>query len=498
VVYDDNAIYIGAHLHDSQRVTSRLGRRDTAIESDWFRVYIDPHLDRRSGATFQVNPANVQYDAALSSDSLSDANWDAVWSSATKIAADGWSVEMRIPFSQLRFPERPAHTWGIHFTRLLSRRNELSALTHIPKDAAGYVSRFARLTGIEGIHSGRALEVLPYTVARADRGFTSDTRALDAGVDVKYALTSNLTLTGTINPDFGQVEVDPARINLSEFELFFPEKRPFFVEGASLFEEDVVSNHIFAFNYTQPSLFYSRRIGRVPQGNAFFSVDGAPEETTILGAGKITGKTASGWTVAALDAVTGREEAGGTTLEPLTNYAVARVAKDFGEKSSAGFRVTSVQRDLSAELQPLLRSGATSAAADGYRVFGDSVYVLQWFAAATHVTGSPEAILRTQRSSARYYQRPDAGHVEIDPSRTSLDGFGGRVLFAKHAGKWQYNVQAEGYSPGFEPNDWGSCRGAIFSRRTRWSCTSIRFRGSGRAAARSGPASFSTGISTAI
>jgi hypothetical protein len=459
VVYDDHAVYFGARLYDSQPVRSRLGRRDTTIESDWFRVYIDPHLDRRSGATFQVNPANVQYDAVLYSDSVSDANWDAVWSSATRVDADGWTVEMRIPYSQLRFPQRPAHTWGIQITRLLSRRNELSALVHIPRGSAGYVSRFANLGGIEGIRSGRALEILPYAVARVDRdrraGAERDRRAADAGVDVKYGLTSNLTLTGTLNPDFGQVEVDPARVNLTQFELFFPEKRPFFVEGASLFAADVVADHVFSFNFTQPSLFYSRRVGRVPQGTAFFDVPAPPEQTTILGAAKITGKTANGWTVAVLDALTAEEEASGITLEPLTNHAVMRVARDLGEKSAAGFRVTSVQRRLPGELQPFLRGGATSAAVDGYRIFGDNDYVLQWFAGATHVTGTPEAILRTQRAPARYYQRPDAGHVEVDGGRTSLTGSGGRALFAKHSGKWQYNLQAEGYTPGFESNDAG-------------------------------------------
>jgi hypothetical protein len=463
IAYDDEAIYVAAHLYDSKPVTSRLGRRDTAIESDWFRIYFDPHLDRRSGATFQVNPANVQYDASLYSDALSAVDWDAVWASATRIVPEGWTVEMRIPLSQLRFPDRPVHTWGINIGRQLSRRNEVSRLVFTPKKEAGFVSRFANLTGIEGIRPGRALEILPYTVGRLDADPVGrDTRA-DAGLDVKYALTSNLTLTGTINPDFGQVEVDPARVNLTEFELFFPEKRPFFVEGSSLFEPDVISNHVFSFNYNEPLLFYSRRIGRVPQGSGFLGALGAPEQTTILGAAKVTGKTANGWTIATLDAVTAAEEGRfdlgvgmrDGAVEPLTNYLIARGAKDFGETSSAGFRVTAVNRNLPSHLEPLLRRSAYAASADGYRVFADNKYVLQWTAAGTQVTGSEEAIRRTQTSSARYYQRPDAGHVDLDPNRTSLTGYGGSVMFAKHAGKWQYNLQTDAFSPGFETNDVG-------------------------------------------
>ncbi|HEX8172354.1 MAG TPA: DUF5916 domain-containing protein [Thermoanaerobaculia bacterium] len=462
IAYDDHAMYFAAHLYDRSPVTSRLGRRDTTIESDWFRVYLDPDLDRRTGVTFQVNPANVQYDAAIHSDSISDTNWDAVWASATKIVPDGWIVEMAVPLSQLRFPDRGAQPWGINIGRQISRRNEVSRLVFTPKKDAGFVSRFALLTGIEGVAPRRGLELLPYTSARLDQ----DARALDrrdtrggAGIDLKYALSGNLTLTGTINPDFGQVEVDPARVNLSQYELFFPEKRPFFVEGSSLFDPDVPSNHIFSFNFDQPMLFYSRRVGRQPQAAGLLGAT-SPEQTTILGAAKVTGKIAGGWTVALLDALTDKEEGrfdlgGRGEVEPRTNYFIGRIAKDFGEKSSAGLRVTSVTRELDARLEPFLRSAAHSAALDGYRLFGDNTHVLQWSASATRIDGSAAAIARAQRSSARYYQRPDAGHLTYDPSRTSLSGYGGYAMFAKHAGKWQYNIEADAFSPGYETNDVG-------------------------------------------
>jgi hypothetical protein len=216
---------------------------------------------------------------------------------------------------------------------------------------------------------------------------------------------------------------------------------------------------VFSFNFDQPMMFYSRRIGRQPQGSSLLGATSSPQETTIFGAGKVTGKTAGGWTIAALDAVTAEEkgllEGGRDTVEPLTNYLVSRFAKDFGATSSAGFRFASVTRDLPSHLEPLLRSAAYTAAADGYRIFRDNTYVLQWSASGTRVDGSAAAIARTQRSSARYYQRPDADHLDYDPTRTSLMGYGGSVMFAKHAGKWQYNLETDAFSPGYETNDVG-------------------------------------------
>lgn len=476
VLYDDEAIYFGARLDDSQPVTTRLGRRDTVLESDWFRIYLDPHLDRRSGAAFWVNPANVQLDLILYNDSWEDHDWDAVWESATKITPAGWTVEVRIPYSQLRFPDRPQHVWGLNFIRRIARNNEFAWLSFVPKKESGFVSRFARLSGIEGIKPKRAMELMPYGVSRTDlRGTVSPNDPLnsysqfggDAGLDVKYGLTSNLTLTGTINPDFGQVEVDPARVNLSQFELFFPEKRPFFIEGNSLFSfGQGGSNNNFNINFFPPILFYSRRIGRSPQGLGSMSFDyvDAPGETTILGATKITGKTDHGWTIAALDAVTDKETAflslGGVrdrrTIEPLTNYLVARMAKDLGSKSQGrvGTLFTAVNRDLDGELS-FLRESAYLAGVDGHWFFGNRDWILEWFLAGTQVGGSTTAIANTQSSSGHYFQRPDAEHVEFDPTRDSLSGWGSRITLAKQTGKWRTNIQAQTYSPGFETNDVG-------------------------------------------
>lgn len=484
VVYDDDAIYFAARLFDSKPVTTLLGRRDSTLESDWFRVYLDPHLDRRSGAAFWVNPSNVQFDMVLYNDNWDDPDWDAVWSSAAKIVEDGWTVEMRIPYSQLRFPHRAEHVWGVNFMRALQRRNEVDRFVHTPKTETGLVSRFGNLVGLRGVEPKRSLEVLPYTVARSDLRTTVETGdpyndqqefTQELGLDLKYSLTSNLTLTGTINPDFGQVEVDPAVVDLSGFELFFPEKRPFFVEGSSLFAfGQGGSNNNFAFNINEPSFFYSRRIGRSPQGLSSLGATyiGAPNESRILGAAKVTGKTGSGWTLGVLDAVTDKERAffatetqepdgtrtlerGAQIVEPMTNYLVSRVAKDLGQRGRVGGLLTSVYRDLPSELSSL-RETAWTGGTDGYWYLNDKKDVLvEWFFGGSHVTGSPEAIGVTQRQAAHYYQRPDADHVEYDPARTSLTGYGGRVVVAKQTGKWRYNLKAQSYSPGFETNDLG-------------------------------------------
>jgi hypothetical protein len=472
VLYDAEALYVGARLADSRPPSTRLGRRDDFLDSDWFQLWLDPHLDRQSGAGFWVNPSNVQIDMTLFNDTWNDWSWDAVWSSATSIDAGGWTVEMRIPYSQLRFPHREEHVWGIDVGRIIQRNNEQAYLVHVPRTETGFVSRFARLTEIEGIRPPRSLELVPYAVSRADlRGtvdsdhpFTSSTEAdASAGLDVKVGLTTNLTLTGTINPDFGQVEVDPAVVNLSQFETFFPEKRPFFIEGAANFRFGRgASNNSFGFNYFRPDFFYTRRIGRQPQlgiGGDFVDV---PGETTILGAAKLTGKTEGGWTIGVLDAFTD-EETGRFTLdgvtgravaEPRANYFVSRIAREPSERSRVGMLFTAVNRDTGDELRGLHREAYTGGL-DGHRFFGDKDVIWEWFVGGSLVRGSREAIAATQAGPAHEYDRPDAGHVRFDPGRTALDGWSAGTMLAKQTGKWRYNLKVESYSPGFDTNDVG-------------------------------------------
>jgi hypothetical protein len=475
IVYDDHAIYFAAELFDSHPVTAVVARRDQSVFTDSFTVNLDPHHDHRSGAGFSVSSANVQTDFVLYNDTSSDNDWDAVWASATKITSEGWNVEMRIPFSQLRFPDRDVHVWGINIRRFIARRHETILLASAPRNEPLGVSLYAHLTGIEGIRRHRTVELMPYAVARADiRGTVAAADPLnsatgtniDVGLDVRYPIASNLTLSGTLNPDFGQVEVDPAVVNLSQFETFYPEKRPFFLEGATLFDFGRGgSNSGFGFNFSTPDFFYSRRIGRSPQLASGIPHDwiDSPTETTIAGAAKITGKTAGGWTVAVMDAVTTKESATvvldgerrSLTAEPLTNYLVSRFARDLGNRGRVGTLFTAVNRDLDARSALHLRSDAYAAGTDGYWAFGNRDVILEWGVGGTLVEGSPEAIAATQRSPARYYNRPDAGHVEYDPTRTSLAGWGARTMLAKQTGKWRYNVSAQSFSPGFETNDVG-------------------------------------------
>ncbi|MEO8382960.1 MAG: DUF5916 domain-containing protein [Acidobacteriota bacterium] len=472
VAYTDEAIYFAAVMEDDQKATPLLARRDSDLNNgDYIRISIDSQQDRLNGAAFVVNASNVQMDMILYNDIYDDISWDAVWSSATKIGEQGWVAEMRVPFSQLRFPDKDVHTWGLNVSRWNARNRESSRLVHTPKTESGFVSRFADLEGIQGVKPKRAFELMPYGVARADLNSRADNpfvsateHRMDAGLDVKYGLTSTLTLTGTINPDFGQVEVDPAVINLSQFESSFSEKRPFFTEGASIFSfGEGPSNSRWGFNMSFPTFFYSRRVGRAPQGSINADWVDSPVETTILGAAKVTGKVGRGWTVGVLDALTDKEEGwyrlgsevGKQTVEPRTNYLVARATKEYGKDSRAGFLFTSVNRALTGNLDATLRENSYFAGVDGYSLFKDKAWILEWLAGGSMVQGSEAAISRTQLSGARYFQRPDAGHVAYDPTRTSLTGWMNRVMLSKQQGRWRPNLQIQMLSPGLELSDAG-------------------------------------------
>lgn len=471
ILYDDKAIYFGARMDDPQRPTALLARRDSFLQYDFLSINIDSQHDRLSGAAFTVTPSNMQVDSILFNDIGEDVSWDGVWDSTTRIVPTGWIAEVRIPFSQLRFPDKAQHVWGINITRRTVRNNEWVRIVNTKKGETGFVSHFADLTGIDGIRRERPLEIVPYVVGRSDF-FTRTDRAdpfadsfdhrADGGLDLKYGLTSNLTLTGTINPDFGQVEVDPAVVNLSDVETFYPEKRPFFTEGLNIFAfGDSPARSHFNFIFP-PRMFYSRRIGRSPQGSVDADFVAAPVDTTILGAAKVTGKAGKGWSLGVLDALTDVERArfadgpvtGRQQVEPMTNYFVSRVTKELGDGTRVGMLVTSVNRRLSEELSNL-RENALSLGLDGYTSSRDKSWVFEWFGTGTRVSGSKESIALTQQSSSRYYQRPDAGHIELDPTRTALSGWSGKAMLSKQTGRWRPNVQVQAYSPGFETNDAG-------------------------------------------
>ena len=478
VAYDDHAIYIAGDLRDRDpgAVVRQLSRRDASVEADGFVVYLDAHNDKLTGAQFAVSAAGVQRDALIFNDSYLDSTWDAVWESAVAVGAGGWTVEMRIPLSQLRFPRADRYTWGINVQRIIQRRNEADWLQLVPKNESGLASRMARLEGIEGIHPPSTLELMPYATSRgefirpavAGSPFNDGSRVFaSGGLDLKYGVSSNLTLNAAFNPDFGQVEVDPAVVNLTQFETFFEERRPFFTEGANVFGnfgKSGASSQV-GFYRPEPTLFYSRRIGRAPQLAASGAWVDSPANTAIVGAAKLVGRTRSGWTIGALEAVTGRERArvsDGLSItrpevEPLTNYAVFRARRELGRRAGLGVLGTSVVRDLGdPALASVLADRATMLGIDGH-VFLDRArtWVFHGGIAGSWVHGTTAAITRLQKAEQRYDQRPDAPHVRLDPAATSMSGWTGQANVNRNSGNVTVNLGIWGMSPGLEVNDAG-------------------------------------------
>ena len=483
VVYGDDAVYVGARLHDRSPVTTRLARRDSGLgDSDSFVLLLDSYHDHETAYRFWTNPSGVKGDAIVSGNGTGggDSSWDPVWDLATEVDDGGWTVEMRIPFSQLRFSRADEQTWGIQIERNIHRNQERATFPFTPRLERAGVSRFAHLHGIAGIEPGRRLELLPYVVARGEylqvepalgTSFDDPYRSGadhfgGAGLDLKYGITSNITLDATVNPDFGQVELDPSVINLTAFETQFSERRPFFVEGADIFDfgEAGPTGSVGR----PPELLYSRRIGRAPRGSvpsdAVFS--DVPTATTILGAAKVTGRVGDGWSLGILDAITAEERArhvdgeqrsSRTVVEPAANYLVARVRRQVrGGATRFGTLVSAVHR--SAEGSPLegrLHGSAYTGGVDFAHESQDRMWLFSGLLAGSRVAGSEEAIARTQRSSARYFQRPDASHLELDARATSLKGLYVMGFVGKQAGTITMRNGFAWVSPGFETNDLG-------------------------------------------
>jgi hypothetical protein len=484
IAYDDDALYIGARMLDREpkRIVRRLSRRDGSADADRIRLYLDPRHDHLTGFIFEVSAANVQGDAVLFNDSWDDNSWDGVWTSAVSVDGEGWTAEIRIPFSELRFPASEHQTWGINVERYIQRKNENDWLELVPKKESGIASRMAHLTGLDGIRPRRRLALLPYLIGRSELmapaagdPFNDGSRLFGStGLDVKYGLGSNLTLDATVNPDFGQVEVDPAVVNLSDFETFFEEKRPFFIEGSQIFSNfgRNGANNFWGFNRSEPSLFYSRRIGRPPQGDADGQFVSRPSATTILGAAKVTGKIAGGWSVGILEAMTQRESArlaDGPSrrvqeIEPFTSYFVGRAHREIG-RGGLGMMATSVLREFRAPaLRDLLVGRAWVGGIDGY-VFVDKKkdWVVTGSLAGSRLEGSTAAIERVQRSSQHYFQRPDTREVRLNPAAASMSGWTGSINLNRQSGLIRVNSALWATSPGFESNDLG-----FNSRTDRW------------------------------
>ena len=473
VAYTDDALYVGARMHDRDpsRISMLRGRRDSFMQpNDQFLIQLDSYHDHRTAFIFGVTPAGGRNDLVASNDGFEgmDAGWDPVWDAATRVDSLGWVAEMRIPFSQLRFQEGDRQAWGVNFRRDILHAGEAVDWAWRPTTEDGLASLFGHLLGLEGVQRPGRLEVLPYAVThagfdqRADPASPFDDGSVyggAVGLDLKYGLTAGLTLDATVNPDFGQVEADPAVVNLTAFETFFEERRPFFVEGSGLFGFGGLQGLRF---------FYSRRVGQRPAiragGGSF--VD-QPTQATILGAAKVSGRTDSGWVVAFMNATTQRESArvsegaGAPVTEfpvdPLSNITALRLRRDMrGGDSYIGMIATGVERDLNHDLfARVLRDRAFTGGIDFQHRFAGRTFELQGWVGGSRISGSPEAMQRAQRSSVRYYQRPDQDYAAFDPDRTSLGGYAGELNFGKVAGEWLYGFEVSVLSPGFEMNDAG-------------------------------------------
>jgi hypothetical protein len=482
VAYDSTAIYIAVRAFDPdpRRLVAIRTRRDEQSPSDWIGVFIDSYHDRRSAFEFDVNPAGVKKDAYWFNDGNSDEGWDAVWDVAVTRDEGGWRAEFRIPLSQLRFHPSESATFGLAVVRQIGRLNETSSWPLLSKSASGIVSSFGELTGLRLDRSPKRLEAVPYLVGNVNTQPTEAGNPLvkktepngSVGLDLKYALRPGLTLTATMNPDFGQVEADPAVVNLSAFETFFAERRPFFVEGSGIFRFDLDCS-----DGNCSGLFYSRRIGRAPRGEADVPDGGfsaAPAQTTILGAAKLTGR-AGGFSIGALNAMTSTEHAviasgplrSSQVVEPLTSYSVTRARREFKNQSSLGFMMTATNRSAEAETRFLPGQAYTGGIDWDWRL--GKRYALQGFWAGSTVRGSAEAITDLQESNVHSFQRPDAGYLELDPGRTSLDGHAGQISFNKIGGqstRFMSNIAFK--SPGFEINDLGYMRRADERTMGNW------------------------------
>ncbi len=471
ITYDAHNLYFFVRAYDPHpdSIVSLLSRRDVKTASDQIKIMIDSYDDRRTGFEFAVNPAGVKRDYYTYNDADEDDSWDGVWYVATRIDSLGWTAEFRIPLSQLRYPSEKENTFGIMIDRDVARFSERYSWPLYSRTRTGIASQFAQVPGFKGLASPHRLEISPYTVVKTSNapiGTGYEQRTLGTvGADIKYGLTSNLTLDATVNPDFGQVEADPSVLNLSAFETFFPEKRPFFIEGQNLFRFDVNCN-----NGICSGLFYSRRIGRAPQLSGTYPGDENPEQTTIIGAGKLTGRLASGASVGVLDAVTQREQGpAGATIEPQTNYFVGRLQQDFRKGAGGvGVMVTSVHRNLDGFSAPYLRREALAGGLDFRNQFLDRRFSVNGYVAASRVAGSAQAISLTQQSQVHDYQRPDGG-VAFDSTRTSLGGTSAEISLNKIGGDiTRFNIGYQYLSPGFEINDVGFLAQANAQNQFAW------------------------------
>lgn len=490
ITYDEKFLYLGFHCLDPEpeKIVKRLSRRDT-FDGDWVGVFIDSYHDKRTAFGFIVSAAGVKSDVFESNNGNNeDESWNPIWYTKANVGSDGWTAEMKIPLSQLKFGKSEEQVWGLEVMRNHFKEGERSVWQRLPVDTPGFVSEFGELHGLLNLEPQKQLEIQPYTVAslrtyEAEEGNPfrdgSDGK-LTGGLDAKIGITNDLTLDLTINPDFGQVEADPSAIALDGFQIFFQEQRPFFVENKNIFDYRI-SNSEAGNTFGSDNLFYSRRIGRSPQGFPNTS-DGEfvdqPENTAILGAAKFSGKTKDGWSIGVLESVTAKKyatidnngERRKEIVEPLTNYFVTRIQKDFNDRNTfVGGMITSTNRDALTPELDFLHKSAVTGGIDFKHQWNERDWYLGGNMIWSKIKGSPEAIENTQESITHLFQRVGAEHVEVDTTRTSMTGSGGNIQIGKIGnGHWKFESGATWRSPELELNDVGFQRQADDIRHYTW------------------------------
>jgi hypothetical protein len=482
VAFDDRNIYIYVRAYDPHpdSIMRALTRRDVRGPSDQIIVFIDSYNDKRTGYDFNVNPDGVKRDYAIYNDGNEDESWNGVWDVETLVDSLGWAAEFRIPLSQLRYSSAQSHTFGFGVWRDIERYKERVAWPEYNPGRNGLASQLGTLNGISGISSAARLELTPYTVTKnisepGKSGGFDRAQKLSVGGDLKYGITPNITLDATVNPDFGQVEADPAVLNLSAFETFVRERRPFFIEGTGLYRFSLNCYIVVDCN-TNEGLFYSRRIGRQPFLRNDYGDASTPTATPIAAATKLTGRTRGGLSYGLLDALTPRVEGvDDATVEPLANYAVLRAQQDLrGGEAGVSLIATAVNRSLDEWTDPVLHSSAYATGASFRNRFGGGNYEVAGSVTASRVAGTPAALLRTQQTAVHYFQQPNDDPT-VDPNRTSMTGHAEQIKFGKYGGGFtRFETSLVRQSAGFEVNDLGYLRRADLQDWSTWAALSFR------------------------
>lgn len=462
LLYDDKNIFVAIRAFDNMNeITRRLSRRDS-YAGDIVGVMFDSYFDHRTAFEFDVTSAGQKIDIGVADDQF-DSNWNPIWYAKVAYEDSAWTAELEIPLSQLRFGAANEQVWGFNAWRQVDRLNEETHWNLVANDGTGVVYTYGELHGLNGLKKNHKIELTPYisekySTSRKIEGnpfATGSENHITGGLDAKIGITNNFTLDATINPDFGQVEADPSVMNLSAFETYFEEKRPFFVEGKNIFD--------FSFDFDK--LFYSRRIGHAPSYTPQYDMYRMPEFTTIGGAFKLSGKTTNGLSVGIIESVTLKETADirdnnrdfSQTVEPLTNYFVGRFQKDFDKGNTiVGGIVTYSHRSIKNDYLNFLSSNALTYGVDITKYWADRKYFAEMKAIGSNIYGDKEAICKLQLSSSRYFQRPDFQGDYLDTLSTSLNGYGFSLKLGKWSkGHWRYNQELILRSPGLELNDMG-------------------------------------------